>query len=59
MLADDEAARVAIAELVAQARVLLDQPGTLDRALTVQAQAFSEKARTAIEGAGGTATVVE
>ncbi len=33
--------------------------GTLDRALTVQAQAFSEKARAAIEGAGGTATVVE
>ena len=31
----------------------------LDRALTVQAQAFSEKARAAIEGAGGTATVVE
>ena len=33
--------------------------GTLDRALTVQAQAFSEKARAVIEGAGGTATVVE
>ena len=33
--------------------------GTLDRALTVQSQAFSEKARAAIEGAGGTATVVE
>jgi large subunit ribosomal protein L15 len=33
--------------------------GTLDRALTVQAHAFSEKARAAIEGAGGTATVVE
>src|SRR5262245_18704380 len=33
--------------------------GTLDRALTVQAQAFSEKARAAIEAAGGQAVVVE
>jgi large subunit ribosomal protein L15 len=33
--------------------------GTLDRALTVQAQAFSEKAKAAIEGAGGRAVVLE
>ena len=33
--------------------------GTLDRALTVQAQAFSEKARAAIEAAGGQAVVIE
>jgi large subunit ribosomal protein L15 len=33
--------------------------GTLDRALTVQAHAFSEKARAAIEAAGGRAVVVE
>jgi large subunit ribosomal protein L15 len=32
--------------------------GTLDRALTVQAQAFSDKARKAIEGAGGQAVVL-
>ena len=32
--------------------------GTLDRALTVQAHAFSEKARTAIEAAGGRAVVL-
>ena len=32
--------------------------GTLDRALTVNAQAFSEKARAAIEAAGGQAVVV-
>jgi large subunit ribosomal protein L15 len=33
--------------------------GTLDRALTVQAHAFSEKAKAAIEGAGGRAVVIE
>ena len=33
--------------------------GTLDRALTVRAQAFSEKAKAAIEGAGGRAVVLE
>ncbi len=33
--------------------------GTLDRALTVNAHAFSEKARAAIEGAGGRAVVLE
>ena len=33
--------------------------GTLDRALTVRAHAFSEKARAAIEGAGGRAEVLE
>jgi large subunit ribosomal protein L15 len=32
--------------------------GTLDRALTVQAQAFSETARAAIEAAGGKAVVI-
>jgi large subunit ribosomal protein L15 len=32
--------------------------GTLDRALTVQAHAFSEKARAAIEAAGGQAVVL-
>ena len=33
--------------------------GTLDRALTVKAHAFSDKARKAIEGAGGQAVVLE
>jgi large subunit ribosomal protein L15 len=33
--------------------------GALDRALTVQAHAFSEKARSAIEAAGGRAVVLE
>jgi large subunit ribosomal protein L15 len=33
--------------------------GTLDRALTVQAHAFSEKAKATIEGAGGRAVVLE
>jgi len=33
--------------------------GTLDRALTVSAHAFSDKARAAIEGAGGKAVVLE
>ncbi len=33
--------------------------GTLDRGLTVHAHAFSEKARTAIEAAGGRAVVLE
>jgi large subunit ribosomal protein L15 len=33
--------------------------GTLDRALTVQAHAFSEKAKAAIEAAGGRAVVLE
>ena len=33
--------------------------GTLDRRLTVHANAFSEKARTAIESAGGRAVVLE
>ena len=33
--------------------------GTLDRGLTVHAHAFSEKARSAIESAGGRAVVVE
>ena len=33
--------------------------GTLDRALTVNAHAFSEKAKAAIEGAGGRAVVLE
>ena len=32
--------------------------GTLDRALTVHAHAFSEKAKAAIEGAGGRAVVI-
>ena len=33
--------------------------GTLDRALTVEAHAFSEKAKATIEGAGGRAVVLE
>jgi large subunit ribosomal protein L15 len=33
--------------------------GTLDRALTVQAHAFSEQAKATIEGAGGRAVVLE
>ena len=33
--------------------------GSLDRGLTVHANAFSEKARTAIEAAGGRAVVIE
>jgi large subunit ribosomal protein L15 len=33
--------------------------GALDRALTVSAHAFSDKARAAIEGAGGKAVVLE
>jgi large subunit ribosomal protein L15 len=33
--------------------------GTIDRALTVNAHAFSEKAKAAIEGAGGRAVVLE
>jgi len=56
---------VGIEELRVQGLVRRRRPvkilgeGTLDRALTVHAQAFSEKARAAIEAAGGQAVVVE
>ena len=55
---------VGIEELRVQGLVRRRRPvkilgeGTLDRALTVHAQAFSEKARAAIEAAGGQAVVI-
>ena len=41
------------------ARVKVLAGGTIGKKLTVEAHAFSEKARQAIEGAGGTARLIE
>src|SRR5215470_7793110 len=65
LTAFDAGGTVGPAELKAQGLVRGRHPvkilgeGTLDRALTVQAHAFSEKARASIEAAGGKAVVLE
>jgi large subunit ribosomal protein L15 len=51
-------ARLREAGLVDEGRVKVLGMGTLDRALTVKAQAFSKSAAEAIERAGGKAEVV-
>jgi large subunit ribosomal protein L15 len=65
LAAFDAGASVGVEELRAKGLVRRRGPikilgeGTLDRALTVQAHAFSEKAKAAIEAAGGRAVVIE